>query len=185
MITFDTHGFRQLAQFLQRYQALLFLILLAVLGRMLPHPDNITPLGAIGLFAGAYLDKRWFLLVPLLAAIISDLLGPGLYNLFMMTLVYVGFMLSALCGRWLLHQKAKLPRLPGTVMVTALVFYLVSNLGPWWTYYEHSFAGFLTCYANALPYLGRSLAGDAMYSLIFFGLYELFLHGQRRYVAHA
>lgn len=179
----DTY-FTRLKQLLVANQALLFLVALAVLGRLLPHPDNMTPLAAIGLFAGAYLDKRLFLLVPLLAVFISDLLGPGLYSVTSMMFVYVGLMLSALCGRLLLHRQRKSTRLPATVVVSALTFYAVSNLGPWWAYYEHSLSGLLTCYANGLPFLARSLAGDAFYSVIFFGLYEFIRHGQQRHLAH-
>jgi len=172
-------------QFVIAYQALFFLIVLAALGRLLPHPDNITPLAAIGLFAGAYLDRRLFLLVPLLAIFISDLLGPGLYAIQVMLFVYAGLALSAVCGHLILFRRRKLTRLPLTVVVSALAFYLVSNLGPWWAYYEHSISGLLTCYANGIPYLFRTLAGDAMYCLIFFGLYEALSHTQQRRAAHA
>lgn len=173
----------RLRNFITANQALFFLIVLAVLGRLLPHPDNMTPLAAIGLFAGAYLDKRLFLLVPLLAVFISDLIGPGLYSLVSMLFVYVALLLSTLCGRLLLHHQNKLTRLPVTVVASALMFYAISNLGPWWAYYDHSLNGLLTCYANGLPFLARSLAGDAVYSAVFFGLYGLLTIGQKRQLA--
>ena len=178
-------GLNGLQRLLADNQALLFLIALAILGRLLPHPDNITPLAAIGLFAGAYLDKRLFLLIPLLAAFISDLLGPGLYNPVIMLFVYGGLLLSAACGRWFLHGHHKFTRLPGTVIASALLFYAVSNLGPWWAYYEHSISGLLTCYSNGLPYLARTLLGDAIYSLAFFAVYEAFRHSLRDQISHA
>lgn len=166
-------------------QALLFLVAVAVLGRLLPHPDNVTPLAAIGLFAGAYLDRRIFLLVPVIAAFIGDLSGPGFYNLMVMLFVYTGLLLSSLSGRIFLNGKSKFPRLPVAILASAIGFYLISNIGPWWAYYEHSWNGLLTCYINGLPYLGRTLAGDVFYSLIFFGLYEALLHQQRQHTAHA
>jgi len=175
------HAVGRLKNWLTTHQALLFLIAVAALGRLLPHPDNFAPLAAIGLFAGAYLDKRLFLLVPVLAAFISDLAGPGFYSLTMMGFVYTGLLLSSLCGRLVLHRRRKFPRLPVAVLASAIGFYLVSNLGPWWAYYEHSWSGLVSCYVNGLPYLGRTLAGDAFYSLMFFGLYEGMkaLRGQR------
>jgi hypothetical protein len=177
-------NFESIKRLASRHQALLFLISLAVLGRLLPHPDNITPLAAIGLFAGAYLDRRLFLLVPVIAAFVSDLAGPGFYNLLVMLFVYAGLMLSASSGRLLLKGQRKFPRLPAAVLVSAIGFYLVSNLGAWWAFYDHSLEGLLSCYVNGLPYLGRTLAGDAFYSLIFFGLYESMLTGQKRLAAH-
>lgn len=182
---FSHNTWQRAQKFALANQALFFLIALAILGRLLPHPDNITPLAAIGVFAGAYLDRRLFVLVPLLAAFISDLLGPGIYSLQVMFFVYAGLMLSAICGRLILFQRRKLTRLPVTVVVSALAFYFVSNLGPWWAYYEHSVTGLLTCYANGIPYLFRTLAGDGMYCLIFFGLYESLKRNQQRRLAHA
>ncbi|MGH8121132.1 MAG: DUF6580 family putative transport protein, partial [Gammaproteobacteria bacterium] len=35
-----------------------FLILLAVVSRLLPHPPNFTPIAALGLFSGACLQSR-------------------------------------------------------------------------------------------------------------------------------
>lgn len=179
----DTHSLGKAKRWLSAQQALLFLIAVAVLGRILPHPDNFTPLAAIGIFAGAYLDKRIFLFVPVIAAFISDMTGPGFYSLMIMTFVYLGLMLSSLSGRLVLHKiqgKSKFPRLPIAVLASALGFYLISNIGPWWVYYEHSWSGLLSCYVNGLPYLARTVAGDAFYSVIFFGLYEWLLHAQRR-----
>jgi len=51
----------------------MFLILLAVVSRLLPHPPNFTPLAAVGLFAGAYLGARIFWLVPVTALLVSDM----------------------------------------------------------------------------------------------------------------
>lgn len=165
-------------------QALVFLVGLAILGRLLPHPENVTPVAAIGLFAGAYLDRRLFLLAPVLAAFISDMTGPGYYGLMVMGFVYAGLLLSSLSGRLILNGRSKFSRLPVAVLVSALGFYLLSNIGNWWAFYEHSLSGLLSCYLNGLPYLGRTLVGDALYSVVFFGIYEAFLMGQNRQLAH-
>jgi hypothetical protein len=180
----DTHSLGKLKHWLVSQQALLFLIAIAAIGRLLPHPDNIAPLAAIGLFAGAYLDKRLFLIVPIIAAFISDLAGPGFYNLGVMLFVYAGLLLSSLSGRLVLRNRAKFTNLPIAILASAIGFYLVSNLGPWWAYYEHSLSGLLTCYANGLPYLARTVAGDALYSVIFFGLYEGLRYSHSR-LSHA
>ena len=102
-----------------------------------------------------------------------------------MVFVYAGLLLSSLSGRLILNGRHKFPRLPAAVITSAIGFYLLSNLGPWWAYYEHSLSGLISCYANGLPYLGRTLAGDAFYSLVFFGLYESMLAGQKRLTANA
>ena len=181
----DTHRTHTVKQWLFDYQALLFVIVAAALILLIPHPDNITPLAAIGLFAGAYLDRRIFLLVPVIAALLSDLAGPGNYGLFIMATVYAGLLLSSLSGRLVLHRQRKFARLPVAILASAVGFYLVSNIGAWWAFYEHSPSGLLACYINGLPYLGRTIAGDAVYSVILFGGYEAILLSQRRHFANA
>ena len=52
-----------------------FIILAAALSRLLPHPPNFTALGAMALFGGAYLKRKWLaVLIPLAALFVSDLL---------------------------------------------------------------------------------------------------------------
>ena len=53
------------------------LILVGVLMRFLPHAPNFVPVAAIAVFAGAYLNKRIAVLVPLAIIVISDLSGAG------------------------------------------------------------------------------------------------------------
>lgn len=55
------------------HREILFLLGLVVLSAVLPHPDNVTPIGALGLFAGIYMRQRAFLLLPMIAALIADL----------------------------------------------------------------------------------------------------------------
>ncbi|HEX6740653.1 MAG TPA: DUF6580 family putative transport protein, partial [Sphingomicrobium sp.] len=57
-----------------RLAALLSAILVAAALRLLPHPPNFTPIGAIALFGGAYLGRQSLAFVaPLAALLLSDL----------------------------------------------------------------------------------------------------------------
>ena len=114
--------------------------------------------------------------MPVIAALISDLLGPGIYATTTMFAVYAGYLGASIVARLLLHRRSITARLPITVVAGAVAFYLLSNLGPWWGYYSHDLTGLMTCYTNGLPYLLRSLLGDAFYSVIFFGLYGVWSH---------
>jgi len=55
-----------------QYGLVLGLILLGVVARLVPHLPNVTPVTAIALFGGAYLPKRWAILLPLAVMAISD-----------------------------------------------------------------------------------------------------------------
>ncbi|HRA74255.1 MAG TPA: hypothetical protein PLB11_15700, partial [Flavobacterium sp.] len=50
-------------------------ILVVAISRLLPHPYNFTPIGAIALFGGTFLkDKKMAFGLPLAALLVSDLL---------------------------------------------------------------------------------------------------------------
>lgn len=155
------------------HREVLFLLGLVILSAVLPHPDNVTPIGALGLFAGTYMRQRTFLLLPVIAALIADLTTVGVYSLLVMAYVYAGHLLSSLCGRYLVDRRKLPSRLPLGILAASFGFYLVSNIGNWWVYQPHTLAGVIECYVSGLPYLFRTLLGNAMYGLLFYGTWEL------------
>ena len=63
-----------------RLIALLSAIVAAAALRLVPHPPNFTPIGAMALFSGAYLGRRWLAFAaPLGALLLSDLV-LGFYS---------------------------------------------------------------------------------------------------------
>ena len=160
------------ASFLHGQGLVLLLIVGAAALRMLPHPENIAPIGALALFSGAYLQRRVFWLVPLGALLLGDL-HNGLYQAAVMLAVYLGFLASTAVGRGLLHGRDSVGRVALAVGAGALVFWLISNAGNWLAFHPQTAAALLQCYMDGLPYLGRSLAGDAVYAVLLFGGYRL------------
>ena len=105
---------------------ILILVLLAVFSRLIPHPLNFTPIGALGLFAGAYIiDKRVWLL-PVCALLLSDFF-VGFYEPIGMLFVYLGFALSAFIGRLLLTDKRTSLRLGGAALSSATLFFKIGR----------------------------------------------------------
>ncbi len=50
------------------------LVFAAALTRLLPHPDNFTPIGAMALFGAAYFNRHIVTLaIPFIALFVSDL----------------------------------------------------------------------------------------------------------------
>lgn len=163
----------------RQWLAIGLLIIIVATMRMLPHPDNFTPVGALGLFAGAFLSQRAAWLVPLGALLLGDAV-IGFYALPVMLMVYLGFAAGTLTGRIFLAQRRSPARLLGAVFVSALIFYLLSNFAVWWLYYPNTWAGLVACYTSALPYFGRSLLGDLLYSGLLFGAFALMQQYWRR-----
>ena len=73
----------------------LLLIALGFIARLLPHPANFAPIGAIALFSGLYLPKRWAIILPLAIMLISDIF-VGFYAWQIMLAVYLSFVLAGL-----------------------------------------------------------------------------------------
>ncbi len=152
---------------------ILVLVFAVVFSRLIPHPLNFTPIGALGLFAGAYIvDKRVWLL-PLCALLISDFF-IGFYEPVAMLFVYLGFAFSVFIGRLLLSEKRNSLRLGGAAFSSATIFFIVSNFGTWLggTLYPMTLAGLTECYVMAIPFYGNTLLGDLFYVLVLFGIYE-------------
>ena len=58
----------------RRTIVLVGIIIVAAAFRLLPHPPNVTPIGALALFGGTvFADKRAAFLVPLTALFVRDL----------------------------------------------------------------------------------------------------------------
>jgi len=124
-------------------------------------------------------------LVPVLAAFIADMSSAGFYSLVVMAAVYIGFLASSLSGRFIVQNKSVLRRAPIAVLVASCAFFLISNFGNWLVFYPLTFSALIECYLSGLPYFARTLAGNALYGLLFFGSFEFFLHLNRKRFASA
>ena len=155
-----------------RMIVILAMIGLAAVLRVMPHPWNFTPVGAMALFAGAVVkDRRLAFIFPLVALFVGDIF-VGFHKL--MPLVYASFLVDVALGYWIRNRRT-VARISGVTLVGAIQFFLVSNFADWafLDSYPRTVAGLITCYAVGLPLLWNTLAGDAFYSAIFFGAFAL------------
>jgi hypothetical protein len=146
------------------------LIILGSASRLLPHPANVTPVTAIALLGGAYLEGAWAYLIPMGILALSDAF-LGFHAT--MPFVYLGFLAAAWLGRGL--GEAGAGRLAATSVAGSILFYALTNFGVWTStnLYVHTIGGLASCYAAALPFFRNSLAGDLGYTLALFGLVRL------------
>jgi len=156
------------------------LVLLAAALRILPHPWNFTPIGAMALFSGSVFRERWLrFLFPLLALFAGDAV-VGFHKL--MPFVYLSFLASVAVGMGI-GEDRKFVRIAGGTLLGATQFFLVTNFAVWavFTTYPKTAAGLFTCYAAGIPFYWNSLAGDALYAALLFGGYAL----AERLIAHS
>jgi hypothetical protein len=153
----------------QRTLTLGLIILAAALSRLLPHPDNVTPIAALALFAGVFMEKKSLALaVPLLAMLLSDAL-IGFHST--MWGVYLGFALIVAIG-FMLRQRLGFLSVALAAFAGSLAFFFFSNLAVWLSsgLYPLTLAGFSECFIAAIPFYTNTLLGDLFYtSLLFFG----------------
>lgn len=145
-------------------------ILLAVLLRLVPHIPNFAPIGAMALFGGVYLSKKYALIIPLLAMILSDFfLGFSASTPF----VYISFLLIGCIGL-LLRKQTSVTNILLASLSGSLLFYIITNFGVWLVgnLYTHSLSGLILCYTMAIPFFRNTVLGDLFYSALFFGAYS-------------
>jgi hypothetical protein len=138
--------------------------------RAIPHPINFAPIGALALFGGAYFSsKRAAIAVPLLSLIAGDIL-IGFHRL--MFYVYASFLISVAIG-FLLRPRKSVCRIGGATLAGAIQFFLITNFAVWVTSignYPKNLAGLALCYIAGLPLFWNTLAGDAFYVALLFGV---------------
>jgi len=145
------------------------LIIMGILLRFIPHTANFTPVAAIAIFAGVYLNKKQALIVPLLLMVLSDLF-LGMHNVVLFT--WGSFVLVALLGIWAKNHKT-FKVIVSTAIVSSVLFYLITNFGVWaMGWYPRTAKGLLDCYILGLPFLRAFTAATLVYTVVFFGAYE-------------
>ena len=151
-----------------RFTFLAGMILAATASRLIPHPPNFSPIAALARFGGAsFASKRAAFLVPLLGLFLSDLV-LGFYSI--TPVIYGSFALITCLGLWL-RQRQSVSRIAGAAVVSALLFFVLTNFGVWaWeNLYPKTWAGFADCYVAAIPFFRNTLASNLLYSALLFG----------------
>jgi len=153
---------------MNRFTVLIGMVLAATAARLIPHPPNFSPIGALATFGGAtFASKRAAFLVPLAAMFLSDLL-LGFYAI--TPVVYGSFALITCLGI-LIRGKQTVWRLAGASMAAAVLFFAVTNFGFWalGDWYPKTLAGLAECYVAAIPFFRNTLWSNLFYSALLFG----------------
>ena len=135
------------------------IIIIAISSRLIPHPPNFTPITALALFSVIHFKNKYLgILLPVFCLLISDLvIGISIINLF----VYLSFILIS--GVGYLFGKINIK----SVLLSSLIFFIITNFGVWLIGYPKTVEGFLGCYIAAIPFFGWTIAGDLFYSYSF------------------
>ncbi len=166
----------------KRFITISALIFLAAISRILPHAPNFTPIGAMALFAGAYISNRFLaFVIPAFAMLLSDaLMGfNGWFFAEQTIAVYGTFMLITALGLTMQKNKGAV-RVAGMSIASSVLFFVITNLFVWMSGFSHkpelyalTSSGLMQCYTMAMPFFDRTLASDLFYNIILFGGFYL------------
>ena len=157
----------------------------AAFSRMIPHPVNFAPIGALALFGAAYFPKKWMaILAPLVCLWISDLfinnVVYGAYNDGFVFFyggwywMYATTLLTTVMGFGLL-KKINVATVLGSAVLASILFFAVTNFVCWPgnPLYPQNFMGLMACYIAGVPFFAGTLLGNVFYSAVMFGGFEL------------
>lgn len=173
------------------------LMVLALASRLIPHPPNFTPIGAVALFGAAHLSRKYLaFIIPILAIFLSDLLLNNLIYKSMYPEIFQGFVwLSPMAGYIygsmfaiallgiILFKKVNLQNFVVSSLIAAVIFFLMTNLGSffWDPIYPKTGAGLQAAYIAGLPFLLNTVLGNLIFGGVLFGIY----HYYQSYTAQA
>src|SRR5205085_9862540 len=95
------------------------LVAAGVVLRVAPHPWNFAPVGAIALFGGAHIQRRWLaVILPLMTMLIGDAF-IGFHSL--MPVIYATYALIAVLGMLLRERRDSVPAVGGAALLSATI----------------------------------------------------------------
>lgn len=153
-------------------------IALGVLGRLVIHVPDATPLTSLFLLAPAVFSKRISLLMTVITLFLSDLALHFIFNFAIFgswtAFTYSGWIMTTLFGFYY-AKRATFSR--GIIFsgLSAILFWVWTNFGTWCatTLYAHTLSGLFTCYIAALPFLQNGILGAVVWTSIFYFLIRL------------
>ena len=174
--------------------AVLAIFIIAIAAMRIPNSAqltpwaNFTPIGAMGLFGGAYFTKKWkAILFPLLTLFVSDIIIQAFVFNGKYGIMYSGwywiysiFILVTFIGKWLI-KKVSIQNVLLAAVAASLSHWLLADFTVWigggtdlrtMTPLTKDWAGLQQCYIQGFPFMKNFLLGTLVYSGIMFGAFE-------------
>jgi hypothetical protein len=170
--------------------AVLVLMAIGAFARLIPHMPNFTPTEGLAIFGAAYFAKKyWAVLATVVMLYFSDLLINNTIARsffteqegFIWFSPYMFFNLLAVVLTVIvtsnLLKKVSVVSLFGSVLISSVLFFLVSNFGAWaegTIPYTKDFNGLMAAYTAGVPFYYPSLISTLLFTTILFGSFEIF-----------
>ncbi len=164
------------------------IIVVAAISRLLPHPDNVTPIASMALFGGAYFGRKYMMfLVPFAALLLSDIvlnntILRGFYPdqtgfIFIAPYMIWGYLAFGIvvCLGYLLKNKVTVLNVMGITLISSLIFFFLTNYGFWLQFApEKNMVTLGATFTAGVPFFRNTIIGNLFFSLLLFGGFEYF-----------
>lgn len=167
---------------------ILSVIIAGALFRFMPHWPNFTPVAAMALVGGAYLERKALaFIIPVGAMLVSDMI-IGFYSYMWAT--YMAFAVTVLIGM-AIRRRVTTGNVVMASVISSVIFYLLTNFAAWLAspIYPANMTGLMESYIAGLAFfhngsMGLSfflneVIGTLAYSGLFFSAVAVL---QRRFV---
>ncbi len=154
------------------------LLVVAVLSRLMPHPDwlNFTAVGGVLLYFGA--RRSWREMMAPLAVLMATDYCLTVYSYHytfawqMYLPTWAWYVAAMALGHILLRTRTTFTRVAAGVVLGPTSFFLVSNYAVWvgGDMYPRTQAGLIACYAAAVPFYRNDLLSTAIVAGLAFGV---------------
>ena len=138
----------------------IFFVVFLTLSRIIPHPQNFTPILSSAILAPMLIKDRWFgIAVPILAMFISDIIiGFHSYQI----VVYFSILTIAL----ITPMQKKYLLLGIMALCSSVWFFVATNFAVWAIsdYYPKTIEGLIACYALAIPFFKNTLISTCLFT---------------------
>jgi hypothetical protein len=162
---------------------LIAIILLAAASRLIPHPNNFAPLGAMALFGGYYFSKKWqAFLITVGSWWLADLfLNNVVFSAWFPSFTWISqsFITVAIALfviiliSKIVIKNADIQSVALASVLSSIAFFLITNFGTFLQYYPKNSTGLMAAYIAGIPFFTNTLMGDLVYSSLMFGSFYL------------
>jgi Family of unknown function (DUF6580) len=155
------------------------LVTLAIACRLLTpalHIWNFAPVGAVALYAGARLPRRWAWAIPLAAMVLSDMVLDRGHSRPVLELarwtVYATLAATTWLGLFARRPRIRPWMLCGLSVTGSFLFFATTNFATWAEGQEYPLtgAGLVLCYVTGLAFLQSTITGNLFGTAVLFGI---------------
>jgi pilus assembly protein TadC len=111
--------------FKQKILIAIGLVTVGVVGRLVPHLWNMTPVAGVAILAGYKMGWKWGVVIPVFSMFLGDII-IGFYSFPILLSVYVSLILTGLLGN-LVSKYRGVSKIFGVTIFSTTLFFVFTN----------------------------------------------------------